>query len=125
MLGTLVAVNDVPLPALSCVVIFTGCAWVLARPLCQPPLNVQQMTAQFVTGCARLDLYLSRKILAIAAILLILPPTLVTVQPGSNEALPPFQGTAVFRCALQSALRAQEFQLASGVDRNAASLHEP
>ena len=32
MLGTLVAVNDVPLPALSCVVIFTGCAWILARP---------------------------------------------------------------------------------------------
>ncbi|CAE7264154.1 unnamed protein product [Symbiodinium necroappetens] len=57
MLGTLVAVNDVPLPALSCVVIFTGCAWILAR----------------------LDLYLSRKILAVAAVLLILPPTLVTV----------------------------------------------
>ena len=33
MLGTLVAENDVPLPALCCVVIFTACAWVLARRL--------------------------------------------------------------------------------------------
>ena len=31
MLGTLVAENDVPFPAFSCVVIFTACAWVLAR----------------------------------------------------------------------------------------------
>ncbi|CAJ1389650.1 unnamed protein product [Effrenium voratum] len=57
MLGTLVAENDVPLPALCCVVIFTACAWVLAR----------------------LDLYLSRRILAMAACLLIAPPFLVTV----------------------------------------------
>lgn len=32
MLGTLVAENDVPFAACSCVVIFTTCAWVLARP---------------------------------------------------------------------------------------------
>ncbi|CAK9062094.1 unnamed protein product [Durusdinium trenchii] len=56
MLGTLVAENDVPFPALCCVVIFTTCAWVLAR----------------------LDLFLSRRILAIAGILLVLPPAIVT-----------------------------------------------
>ena len=54
------------------------------------------MTLQIIAGSSgraqqspfdtsRLDLYLSRKILAIAAILLILPPTLVTVQLGSQS----------------------------------------
>lgn len=57
MLGTLVAENDVPFPAFSCVVIFTACAWVLAR----------------------LDLYLSRRILAVAGFLLVLPPAIVTL----------------------------------------------
>ena len=32
MLGTLVAESDVPFPAICCVVLFTTCAWVLARP---------------------------------------------------------------------------------------------
>ena len=56
MLGTLVAESDVPFPAICCVVIFTTCAWVLAR----------------------LDLFLSRKILAFSGFMLVLPPAMVT-----------------------------------------------
>mmetsp|Transcript_34076 Transcript_34076/g.105983 ORF Transcript_34076/g.105983 Transcript_34076/m.105983 type:complete len:958 (-) Transcript_34076:37-2910(-) len=56
-LGLLITENDVPFPAFCCVVIFTTCGWVLAR----------------------LDLYLSRRILATAAALLVAPPVLTTV----------------------------------------------
>eukprot|EP00928_Gymnodinium_smaydae_P051027 TRINITY_DN3456_c0_g1_i1.p1 TRINITY_DN3456_c0_g1~~TRINITY_DN3456_c0_g1_i1.p1 ORF type:complete len:1078 (-),score=190.94 TRINITY_DN3456_c0_g1_i1:67-2844(-) len=56
-LTQLIGGHNVPWPALCCVVVFTTCAWVIAR----------------------LDLYLSRRILAVAAGLLVTPPTLATV----------------------------------------------
>lgn len=82
MLGTLVAENDVPFPAFSCVVIFTACAWVLAR----------------------LDLYLSRRILAVAGFLLVLPPAIVTLRfslhRGFSKVPQPMThlATAFYRC---------------------------
>ena len=98
MLGTLVAENDVPFPAFSCVVIFTACAWVLARQLeknfvstdftarvvafgMSSPLKSLNTRSPLFTIVHpwRLDLYLSRRILAVAGFLLVLPPAIVTL----------------------------------------------
>lgn len=55
-LGILVGPHHMPWPAFSCVIILTTCAWIIAR----------------------LDLYLSTRILVVAAALLVLPPLLTT-----------------------------------------------
>ncbi|CAE8621886.1 unnamed protein product [Polarella glacialis] len=62
-LGSLVGENNVPWPAMCCVLIFTMCAWVLAK----------------------LDLYLSRRILAVAGFLLITPPFFITCSLGFQK----------------------------------------
>lgn len=53
-IGMLIAENHAPFPALCCIVIFTSCAWLLVR----------------------LDLYISRRVLSLAGILLFLSPLL-------------------------------------------------
>lgn len=65
-LGMLVAENRAPWPGLCCVVVFTVCSWLLMR----------------------LDLYLSRKFLMIAAVLIIASPilTMITITVDSSTA---------------------------------------